>query len=241
MKRSRIYKGMIGLLAAVCVFAMQCTIGQAAVQPFRLEISELDKETGRFDVTVRVPEAYAFSAYDYAIEFSSDVLEIVTAEGAEAEGYAYTDDFKTAYANGLALCNKKGTSFIMFSGAKSGAEAFQGNMAVLHFKVKDTAKDSVTYLYLHTRTVGIETESGVQKQEISAPSIQYRVMIKEIPGDVNMDGDVKLNDAQLALKAALRIIKFDETQIRLADFDGNGSVDLKDAQTILKKALRIIP
>lgn len=59
-------------------------------------------------------------------------------------------------------------------------------------------------------------------------------------GDTNLDGQVELKDAQLALKAALDLIVLDTKQTEAADVDGNGKVDLTDAQMILKVALDLI-
>ena len=59
-------------------------------------------------------------------------------------------------------------------------------------------------------------------------------------GDVNSDGQIKLADAQLALKAALNLTALNKEQTAAADVDGNGKVDLADAQRILKAALNLI-
>lgn len=59
-------------------------------------------------------------------------------------------------------------------------------------------------------------------------------------GDVNQDANVSLDDAQLALKGALKIkTDFTELQLYAADVDSNDVVDLTDAQLILKHALKI--
>ena len=58
-------------------------------------------------------------------------------------------------------------------------------------------------------------------------------------GDVDGDKAIKLHDAQLALKAALNLIKLDDAQTKAADVDGNGKIELKDAQKILKVALNL--
>lgn len=61
-----------------------------------------------------------------------------------------------------------------------------------------------------------------------------------VNGDINEDGKVTLEDAQLALKGALKIVKdFTDAQLYAADVDSNGKVELTDAQLILKQALRI--
>lgn len=59
-------------------------------------------------------------------------------------------------------------------------------------------------------------------------------------GDVNDDGNVGLSDAQLTLKAALKITNLDEDSEKAADVDGSAGITLADAQLILKYALKII-
>ena len=58
-------------------------------------------------------------------------------------------------------------------------------------------------------------------------------------GDVNADGFVNLKDAQLVLRAYLKMVTLDEQQQKRADMDGDGFVKLKDAQLILRKYLKI--
>ena len=60
------------------------------------------------------------------------------------------------------------------------------------------------------------------------------------PGDVNGEGYINLVDAQLTLKAALKIQPLEEDKKLLADVNADGKVDLLDAQLILKRALKII-
>ena len=57
-------------------------------------------------------------------------------------------------------------------------------------------------------------------------------------GDVDGDDQVTLQDAQLVLKAALRIIGLPEEAS--ADVNGDGQITLQDAQIVLKVALRIL-
>lgn len=58
-------------------------------------------------------------------------------------------------------------------------------------------------------------------------------------GDVDGNGKVELADAQLVLKAALKIMSLDEQQTARADYDEDGNVTLADAQGVLRKALKI--
>lgn len=65
------------------------------------------------------------------------------------------------------------------------------------------------------------------------PPVVYKL------GDVNMDGTVNLTDAQITLKAALKIEELDRVANLAADVDKNGKVELADAQKILRVALKI--
>ena len=60
-------------------------------------------------------------------------------------------------------------------------------------------------------------------------------------GDVDGNGTVELADAQLTLKAALRIIELTGDDLKAADVDESGEVNLEDAQKVLKAALKIEP
>lgn len=59
-------------------------------------------------------------------------------------------------------------------------------------------------------------------------------------GDLDQNGKVQLDDAQLALKFALKINVPEDWQIKAGDVDENGKIELNDAQDILKAALHII-
>ncbi len=79
-----------------------------------------------------------------------------------------------------------------------------------------------------------QPEPPVTEPPTPTPGLKYEL------GDVNMDGSVDLQDATLALKAALNIEQLPEEAIVYADVDGNGSIDLADATNILKAALNIV-
>ena len=61
----------------------------------------------------------------------------------------------------------------------------------------------------------------------------------EVTGDLNGDGVVGLEDAQMILKAALKIITLNDGLAARADMTGDGSISLDDASAALRKALRI--
>ena len=96
------------------------------------------------------------------------------------------------------------------------------------------------------------TKAGVQLDDISFwgtpldedEALELYDEVKDkfqtaVLGDLDGDGGVKLGDAQIALKAALKIDTLTDAQKAAADVNNDGVVDLKDAQKILKVALKI--
>ena len=51
-------------------------------------------------------------------------------------------------------------------------------------------------------------------------------------GDVNFDGNVDITDATLIQKASIDLVKFSETQNKLADYNGDGRVSVLDTTAI---------
>ncbi len=60
-----------------------------------------------------------------------------------------------------------------------------------------------------------------------------------VPGDVNGDGRLSLQDAQLTLKMALNLMIPEESQRKAADLDKDGKIVLAEAQKILRAALNL--
>lgn len=58
-----------------------------------------------------------------------------------------------------------------------------------------------------------------------------------VPGDSDENGEVNINDALLALRAAMNLITLSENGALAADMNGNGSVDVSDALAILRIAM----
>lgn len=80
----------------------------------------------------------------------------------------------------------------------------------------------------------------------ASESAQDKMKLTSVPemevvyGDLTGNGQVELADAQIALRAALRIIDLEEGQYAAADVDGEEGLNLMDVQYILRYALRII-
>lgn len=238
MKVNKRIIAWLSVFVLIMVNAVNVMAAETA-NPFLLTGTDTAKDAEEFTVLLQLTEPMAISAFNLSVEYDSAVLEVEDEEGA---GYGYTDEFKESYQNGMLSCNDKNNSAVVFAGAKTSAASYSGTIARIKFRVKEG--QSATKIVLKVGTVGVESDQGVEKVTISNPNIDYTIVLKElpsIPGDVNQDTKVDLTDAQLVLKAALKIISLNEEQRLLADVTMDGKVDLADAQIVLKKALKIIP
>ena len=71
--------------------------------------------------------------------------------------------------------------------------------------------------------------------------LEFQAASPIVYGDVNGDGNVTVNDALLALQAAVGKITFTEDRVRAGDVDGSGSIAVSDALLILQRAVDKIP
>ncbi len=83
----------------------------------------------------------------------------------------------------------------------------------------------------------LSTWCGVDYSNAGAEEISYNTVF--VTGDLNGDKQILLEDAQLALQAALKIITLEPDVLKSADLFGDGMVTLEDAQNILLVALKI--
>ncbi len=60
-----------------------------------------------------------------------------------------------------------------------------------------------------------------------------------LPGDIDMNGEVAVSDAILALRAAMGIYELNAEEFVAGDMDGSGSVTVSDAVLILRTAMGI--
>ncbi len=104
-----------------------------------------------------------------------------------------------------------------------------------HFKIYgDSAYCGVVpaFTLTLTDTALWDTQESLKEKEEEAKKPKW--------GDVNSDGEVDIEDAKLALKAALNLAALEEKAATAADMDEDGRISLKDAQAILKAALNLL-
>lgn len=236
MKKIGALLGTLLLVMSSCI----TTVHAAVENPFAITGTNIEKGQKEFDFAIRLNRELVLSAFELSVEYDGSVLDVADEPGS---GYAYTDGFKAYYGGGLLVCNDKADTEVVFAGAGTGLGSYAGEVATIHFK---TLKEDAfaTTVKLKIKTVGSESGTETIKLDLSNPITSYSVVLKEyngLLGDVNFDNRIGLEDAQLALKAALKITVFDVARTIAGDVDFDGKITLSDAQIILKKALKIIP
>lgn len=222
---------------SILVLFLSCfaVVQAEEVNPFSLEIIRIHGDEEQVQVYVKVDAAYGLSAFDFSINYDANVLQPYDKS---EDGYAFSNEYQTGYTGGLLSCNKKTDGQVRFAGAKTGAQPYSGKMAYVCFRL--LAQDvTSTNIQIQVNTVAKEQDNAIVRLDLDQPQKDYTAVLQSLEGDVNFDGKVSLDDAQLALKAALKIISFDENQVKAADINQSGAVDMTDAQSILKLALHI--
>lgn len=131
----------------------------------------------------------------------------------------------------------------------------------LGISMLDWIADSNTEMYFggtsycaEMLTQNYGTKEGVQMDDISfwgtALTEDEAVELYEevagkfasgMKGDVDGDGEITLKDAQLVLKAALKLATLNADQKSVADVNGDEEITLKDAQKVLRVSLKLDP
>ena len=77
---------------------------------------------------------------------------------------------------------------------------------------------------------------ALAKSLCRAVGVEYKEQAQILPGDVNGDGKVDINDARAVLRAAVGLEKLDEQQKKAADINGDGKITVDDARAIMREA-----
>lgn len=103
------------------------------------------------------------------------------------------------------------------------------NSANVHTVVTDTSGNA------NLSNLPIYNDSGsVIKYKVTELGVASTVQRNYIYGDVDFDGEVTNNDAVLILKYVNNLVTFDNTQIKVADVNGDGKITQEDSDCINK-------
>lgn len=228
-------------LILICCLAMALSVGAYAATSYTggLALGETTVEQGKtVDVTMSLPTD-ALATVQFGIAFDTAYLEVtaINAPGAEeltGFGLYAASDVATANADGLltfAYVGDKGDNKLQF-----GAE----DVITITFKALKTGETTISVAGDEGMPLIMETlkADGYTPKTQYTPSKKAVVLTIEEPafavGDVNMDGEVDIMDANLMIQQIVGNTEFDSVQMSLYDVNGDGAGDVMDANQIIQ-------
>lgn len=164
------------------------------------------------------------------------IAVLARTENSNADIYTYND-----YAYLYATTNY-GTYKIEYelNGGENSDENPVSYTTADKIALKDPVKDGYKFIGWYTsENFDVVTQMS-EIQTGTAGDIKLYAKWSSKTGDIDNSSRVDLQDAQMALQAALKIVDLDAQQIVAGDVDKDGKVTLQDAQLILQAALKII-
>ncbi len=251
---------LIFVVCMICVnMLMLCYIPVFAdkdqnINPFSITATDLDAD-GKFTVNINISKDCVIEAYKLCLVYDSSLINISDGYNQYANYFSFLDKYNSN-KKGICLNNHIAEqSKIVFTGAQPVKESAALNIgdrvAYVNFKVSaDNSEKTIDELLkgikftVENCTDGEEDIVKKYPEEFADPMLPVGgddLRGEDIlMGDIDFNGKVDLNDATMALKAALAIIPLDEKSTFAADIDKDGEVNLPDAVVILKAALDIV-
>jgi hypothetical protein len=111
-------------------------------------------------------------------------------------------------------------------------------------KVYAVPDENETFLGWYDGSGNLISEEAEYTFYSGAPTVMIAHFTENGPvtvlrGDVDLDGDVDVTDALLALRAAMGVIVLTDEQIASGDMDGNGHINATDAIEIMRYSLGV--
>ncbi|MBQ7874945.1 MAG: leucine-rich repeat protein, partial [Oscillospiraceae bacterium] len=185
---------------------------------------------GKATVSVNIEGESNAVAIQFAVKYDTDklVLESCSAGKTMAELDPVlnleTDGIIIFTWDGLEAFTGEGSILDITFSAKEGAEPQDVEISI----VTDENIYELLLADSDFNTIGVNVSNGI----ISIIDVAY--------GDINSDGKVNVIDANIARRAAAKLITLDESQVKAADVSGDGKVNVLDANIIRRYAAKLI-
>lgn len=236
-------KGAGTTTVSVSVLYNYTTVGSEAV-PVKVEESEaglvIKDEQGNVMDKIAFPDPVLKVSTDNEsvakAELTAEDELIITAVGAGSANVKLTGEIGTiTYAEGVIPVQVAAKDEPTQSEAPVSEQPTQSEAPVSDEPAQSEAP--VSEQPVQSEAPSSEQPAQSETPSSEAPSDSPQV----IKGDIDGNGRVELADAQLALKAALKLQEItDADKFQAADVDDNKKIELSDAQYILKKALKLV-
>lgn len=230
----------IASLILICCLAMALSVGAYAATSYTggLALDETTVEQGKtVDVTMSLPVT-ALATVQFGIAFDTAYLEVTAIDAPGAEDM---EGFGLYAASEIAAANENGLLTFAYVGAKGeNVLQFGENVITVTFKALKTGETTVAVAGDEGLPLIMENlkDDGYTPKTQYAPSKKAVALTIEEPayvvGDVNMDGEVDIMDANLMIQQIVGNTEFDSVQMSLYDVNGDGEGDIMDANQIIQ-------
>lgn len=244
-------KTIVTMALSICMAAGCIVTTEAAPYTEPCGVDVRNNGDGTLDVILRGDDDNTnLTMFDYGLVYDNTKLSM--------ENIAWTEEFESAYTKGDRgiLAQADLDTYVVAGGVHVDNEYIvtkEQNFLVVTFKVLDgknageilLTDDSAQYDKDFTNATGVILTlpgyglSKVLTYNAGAIVSSEELVQSPVAGDANGDGKVDLTDAQMVLKAALKINTMDVKSATDVDVNDDSKVDLTDAQWVLKAALKI--
>lgn len=174
---------------------------------------------------------------------AEDISDLVwLANGDYTEGFTFRSITNGLYFAGLNYCNWTAVNTTEDKWIPLEYTAEDGTMTILEsVRALDVNEDDLRF-YMGTTTAYYNSAIFDYVRIGSACEIFFYRHIpsgEPLPGDINGDGIVSLEDAVLLLRYTLGIEELDDTALSAADLNSDGVIDSLDVMLILRSVLAI--
>ena len=207
----------------ICLLALFVMTSKVNASSFSLSLDGDEEFSDEITLELKVKSLTGFGSWLYGIEsyldYESNKLTLVSIN--RVNNFDVTYDISksnkfVAYRETGALVNEKIVTFT--------------------FSARDMNNNETTTITI-SDIVGSDGENDVTAANVSK-TIKY-VKPDYLPGDLNCNGSVDLNDVISAIRKYLNVSDVSATDIQIADINKNGDIDLSDIIAIIRLYLDV--
>ena len=174
---------------------------------------------------------------------SEDISDLVwLAEGDYTEGFTFKSITNELYFAGLSYCNWTAINTTADKWIPLEHTTENGTITILESVRALTVNEDDLKFYMGTTTAYYNSAIFDYVRIDSACEIffyQHVTTGEPLPGDINGDGTVTIEDALLLLRNNLGLVVLDDAALAAADFNSDGVIDNLDVLLLLRSVLAI--
>ena len=238
----------LGLLLILCTFGASATT--VFIDPATLDSPGVGST---LTIAVKVKDVSDLVAYQFELSFDKTALKLNSAEeggflksdGARSLPLVATTTSKSVALtdiNAEVLQDINSTGIIIIANLRFGNNVKgvdgDGDLAIIKFEILEAKASKIELKHAfesaELNPILVNSKTEPIKADLAGSIISFSPVC--VKGDVNNDGNIRSNDAILALRIAAELMVPTPQQECAADMNENGKVQANDAILILRKA-----